>query len=97
MDGIASVAMGALGNYPIVQSAVALIIVAGGIFAMFRGSKDQTVKAATVNEPSPEWTAKQVLEDVRRCVHEHHRTNDLLRDILEAIIRGGAGRPDDRR
>jgi hypothetical protein len=42
MEGATNKAFGALGQFPLVQGAVGLLILLGGVFLFFRASMDRT-------------------------------------------------------
>jgi hypothetical protein len=42
MEGATNKAFGALGQFPLVQGAVGLLILLGGVYLIFRASKDRT-------------------------------------------------------
>ena len=41
MDGVSDKAFGALGQFPIIQSAVAVLILLGGVYLIFRAKQGQ--------------------------------------------------------
>jgi hypothetical protein len=86
MDGVSDKAFGALGQFPIIQSAVAVLILLGGVCLIFRASKDK----AAPREPVPPWLMMGPLHDMMAAVHdlaeESRRANDLLRECRDALL-----------
>jgi hypothetical protein len=73
-----------LGQWPIIQAAVALVVIFAGIYLMRRGEKDKKPP-----ELIPQWLMMGPLHDMMGAVHdvaeESRRTNDLLRENKELL------------
>jgi hypothetical protein len=86
MDGVSDKAFGALGQFPIIQAAVAILILLGGVYLIFRASKDK----AAPREQIPQWLMMGPLHDMMAAVHdlaeESRRSNDLLRECKDALL-----------
>lgn len=87
MDAVNDKAFAALGAYPIVQAAVALLILMAGLYFVFRASRDKPPPPP--HEPVPQWIMMGPLHDMIGAVHdvaeEARRTNDLLREIKDVM------------
>jgi hypothetical protein len=90
MESINGKAFEALGPYPIVQAAVALLILSIALLLVWRASRDKT----PAREPVPQWLMMGPLHDMMMSVHEvaeeTRRTNDLLsdcKDVLGDVLR----------
>lgn len=74
----------ALGQWPIIQAAVALVVIFAGLWLMRRGERDKKPP-----DPMPQWLMMGPLHDMMMSVHEvaeeTRRTNDLLRDIKDVM------------
>lgn len=77
-----SEALKSLGAFPIVQGAVAFVVVFAGLWLMRRGEKDKKPE-----QPIPQWLMMGPLHDMMQSVHEvaeqGRRSNDLLREIKD--------------
>jgi hypothetical protein len=85
MEGASSKALDALGQFPIVQASVAVLILLGGIYMIFKASKDRVRPPELI----PQWLMMGPLYDMMGAVHdvaeETRRTNDLLRENKELL------------
>lgn len=86
MDGVSDKAFGALGQFPIIQAAVAILILFGGVYMAFRASRDK----GRVPDPMPQWILMGPLHDMMEAVHdiaeESRRANDLLKECKDALL-----------
>ncbi|WP_438278061.1 hypothetical protein [Nitrobacter sp.] len=86
MEGTTSKAFDALGPYPLVQGAVALLIVLGGVYLIFRANKDRGAS----REQIPPWLMMGPLHDMMQAVHdmaeESRRATELLKESRDALI-----------
>jgi hypothetical protein len=86
MEAVSDKAFGALGQFPIVQAAVATLIVLAGVYMIFRGSKEKNNPSSP--EHIPQWLMigpmHNMMEEVRHIAEQGRRTNDLLRECREA-------------
>jgi hypothetical protein len=83
-------ALKALGAFPLVQAALALMIVGGGLYALLRGAREKNG-----NHPSaiPQWLMMGPAHDAMSALHhsaeQSRKQNDLLErqnDLLEKIV-----------
>jgi len=83
MGDLNAKAFDALGAYPIIQAAVAALILLGGVYLIFRASRDKSVP----REPVPQWLMMGPLHDMMGAVHDvaeqGRQQTDLLRRIEE--------------
>src|SRR5687768_11122017 len=88
MDGVSDKAFGALGQFPIVQAAVAMLIILAGIYMLFRGSKERNSQQSSP-EHIPNWLMMgpmhNMMQEVRHIAEQGRRTNDLLKECKDAI------------
>lgn len=86
MDGASEKAFGALGQFPIIQAAVAIMILLGGVYMIFKASKDK----GRAPDPMPQWLMMGPLHDMMEAVHdiaeESRRANDLLKECRDALL-----------
>ncbi|MEH6950517.1 hypothetical protein V4R08_04085 [Nitrobacter sp. NHB1] len=86
MDGVSGKAFGALGQFPIIQAAVAVLILLGCVYLIFRASKDR----ATPREQIPQWLIMWPLHDMMAAVHdtaeESRRATELLKEARDALL-----------
>jgi hypothetical protein len=86
MEGATNKAFDALGQFPLVQGAVGLLILLGGVYLIFRASKDR----ATPREQIPPWLMMGPLHDMMAAVHdiaeESRRANELLKEVRDALM-----------
>lgn len=86
MDGVSDKAFGALGQFPIIQATVAVLILVGGVYMIFRAGRDKPMP----QEPIPQWVMMGPLHDMMEAVHdiaeESRRANDLLRECRDALL-----------
>jgi hypothetical protein len=79
-----SEALKSLGPWPLVQAAVAIVIIFAAAYAWRRGEKDKRTP-----DVIPQWLMMGPLHDMMGAVHdvaeETRRTNDLLREVKEAL------------
>jgi hypothetical protein len=82
MEGINDKAFAALGAYPIVQSAVAILILLGALYLVFRASRDRPAVPPQLppHEPVPQWLLiapmHDLIEDAADIAdHMHQQTN----------------------
>lgn len=87
MDGIAKPALDAVSAFPLIQAALGILILLGGLYIMTRGNRDSVVKPP---ELIPSWLMMGPLHDVMGAVHdmaeEARRTNDLLERIDQNVM-----------
>lgn len=86
MEGLAKPALDAANAFPIIQVALSILIVIGGLYFITRGQRDNANKPP---ELIPQWLMIGPLHDMMQSVHEvaeeARRTNDLLREINDAM------------
>lgn len=86
MDGLTKPAFDAFSAFPIIQVVVSAMILLAGVYVMTRGSRDNATKPP---ELIPQWILIGPLHDMMQSVHEvaeeARRTNDLLREINDAM------------
>jgi hypothetical protein len=77
-----------LGAFPVVQLALGLLIIGGGLFALFRGTRDKNGHASAI----PQWLMMGPAHDAIMSLHQTaeqiRRTHDLQArelDLLEKI------------
>jgi len=75
----------ALGPFVLVQSAVALLILGGGVYALFRGTKDKPAPAAINGSGIPAWTMMGPVHDAIGAVHDLAEQSRATNHILERI------------
>ena len=84
MESIAKPALDAANAFPIIQVALGILIVIGGLYFITRGQRDNTSKPDT-----PPWINAGPFHDMMGAVHdvaeEARRANDLLRDIRDVM------------
>ncbi len=73
----------ALGGYPLIQAAVAILVFLVGIGLMRRGEKDR--KAAENGNGQPNWTLYGPIHDVIGAIHELNEQSRRQVDLLERI------------
>lgn len=88
MEGVTEKAFGALGQFPIIQASVAVVIIIVGVFMILKASKDRNHHAP---DPMPQWLMMGPLHDMMKAVHdiaeESRKANETLkenRSILNA-------------
>lgn len=86
MEGLAKSAFDSFNAFPIIQVAVAAAVFYAIWAAATRGSRDSAAKPP---ELIPQWLMIGPLHDMMQSVHEvaeeARRTNDLLREINDAM------------
>lgn len=85
-----SKALEALGAFPIVQAAVAILVVLAGIYLMRRGEKDK--KPSSI-EPVPQWLMMGPAHDAIGAVHdiaEQGRVQIHILERIETVLKDGA-------
>jgi hypothetical protein len=91
MNGINDKAFAALGAYPIVQSAVAILILVAGLYFVSRALKDKSAPLPLPpRDPVPQWLMMGPLHDMMGAVHDvaeqSRRTNDLLERVDQSLM-----------
>jgi hypothetical protein len=81
MESINGKAFEALGPYPIVQAAVALLILSIALLLVWRASRDK----APAREPVPQWLMMGPLHDMMQSVHEVAEQGRQQTDLLRRI------------
>lgn len=85
MESIAKPVLDAAAAFPIIQVALGILIVIGGLYFITRGQRDNTGKP----DATPSWINSGPLHDMMNSVHdvaeECRRSNDLLRDIRDVM------------
>lgn len=88
MEGMSEKAFGALGQFPIIQAAVAILILMGGLFMIFKAFRDRAGK--TPDHLMPQWLMMGPLHDMMDKVddiaEEARRANDLLKECRDALM-----------
>lgn len=86
MEGMSEKAFGALGQFPIIQAAVAILILMGGLFMIFKAFRDR----GKPQDQMPQWLMIGPLHDMMDKVddiaEEARRANDMLRECREALL-----------
>jgi hypothetical protein len=86
MEGNTSKAFDALGPFPLVQAAVAILILLGGVYLVFRANKDR----GAPREQIPPWLMMGPLHDMMEAVHdmaeESRRANELMRECRDTLL-----------
>lgn len=75
----------ALGPFVLVQSAVALLILGGGVYALFRGTKDKPAPAPLNGNAIPAWTMMGPVHDAIGAVHDLAEQSRATNHILDRI------------
>lgn len=87
MDGVSEKAFSALGQFPIIQASVAIMIMLGGIYMIFKASKD---RGAVSQNHTPPWIYSGPVHDTMKTIErieQYSRSNnELLKDIREAAV-----------
>jgi hypothetical protein len=80
-----SEALKSLGAFPIIQAAVAFVVIFAGIWLLRRGEKD-----AKASEPVPQWIMMGPMHDMMQSVHniseESRRQTELLDKINDSML-----------
>lgn len=88
MDGVSEKAFSALGQFPIIQASVAIMIILGGLYMIFKASKDRG--AVSQNHATPPWIYSGPVHDTMKTIErieQYNRSNnELLKDIREAAV-----------
>ncbi|GEC15890.1 hypothetical protein [Nitrobacter winogradskyi] len=86
MEGASEKAFGALGQFPIIQAAVAILILLGGVYMIFKAYMDKSKGP----DPMPQWLMMGPLHDMMEAVHdiaeESRKSNDLLKECRDALL-----------
>lgn len=89
MDGVSERAFGALGQFPIIQASVAILIIIGGIYMIFKATKDRNSSSPS-HDQMPQWIMMGPMHDMIKRVEnidgEMRRQNELLRDIRDSAV-----------
>lgn len=98
MDEISNKAFGSLGVFPIVQAAVALLIILGAVYLMIRANKDKNMNRP-VESPYPPWVVEKVLDELRHIRLSNERVYEKMHEtkqLIELIRNEYLNRPDRR-
>lgn len=83
----ASSALQAFAPYPVVQVAVAVLIVMIGFWVFRKGERDRKSGGGSDNNGVPQWAlygpVKDMLDNVRMMAEQSRTSNDLLRRMIE--------------
>ena len=86
MEGVSDKALGALGQFPIIQAAVAILILLGAVYLIFKASKDKN----RMPDPIPQWVMMGPLHVMLEAVHdmaeESRRATELLKEVRDAML-----------
>lgn len=84
-------ALKSLGAFPLVQAAVAILVILAGVWMVFRGSQDKKTPA---NGTIPAWTLYGPVRDLMQVIHEMaeqsregNRTLARIEDIVKDIAK----------
>jgi hypothetical protein len=75
-----SEALKSLGQWPLVQGAVAIVIIFAGVWLMRRGEKDKKQ-----SDPMPQWLLMGPLHDMMGAVYEISEQGRQQTDLLRRI------------
>lgn len=75
----------ALGSFPLVQAAVALLIILGAIYAVFRGTKEKAAPVSANGNGIPQWTMMGPVHDAIGAVHDLAEQSRATNHILDRI------------
>jgi hypothetical protein len=88
MDAINDKAFAALGAYPIVQAAVALLILLGALYLVLRPTRDKPPPLPP-HEPVPQWLLIAPMHDLIKDaadIADHMRQQTKLLEKIEAAL-----------
>lgn len=88
MDAINDKAFAALGAYPIIQSAVALLILLGALYLVIRATRDRPPPLPP-HEPVPQWLLIAPMHDLiedAADIADHMRQQTKLLEKIEASL-----------
>jgi hypothetical protein len=71
-------ALKSLGSYPLVQAAVAILILMAGVWVVFRGERDKKS-----SDPIPQWTMMGPMHDAIGAIHDMAEQGRKQCDLLE--------------
>lgn len=75
-------ALDALAGYPIIQAAVAILVLIAGVVFIRRGERDRKANGNGNGDATPRWFAnEQTLELLREIKTELHHQSGLLEQI----------------
>lgn len=72
----------ALGQFPIIQAALFIVIVGGGALATYMGLRE---KKPINNNAAPQWTLYGPAHDVMSAIHEMNEQSRELNNILRRV------------
>jgi hypothetical protein len=75
-------ALKALGAFPVVQAAVAILVILAGIWMVLRGSRDQRPEK---QETIPQWLMMGPAHDAISAIHDMNEQSRQQVDLLERI------------